>query len=296
MGQTERRVRFSLRIRALLACAFLCAAFLFAPTSAHAASREAQERAARKACLSGDYAKGVSILSGLFVDTKDPAWIFNQARCFQQNRRYEDAIARFQEFLRTAPDLSAADKAAAEKHIADCQDLIAKQTGQPAAPSVPTVPSQPSLAQAQPAAPPAPATPAPAPPAPTTPAPAPVITIEQPSPQPAAASGTGLRTAGILTASLGVAGIAAGVSLNLKANSMASDMKGFGAYSDGKESQRKNYETAAWVGYGVGAACIATGAVLYYLGLRSSKSSSATLSLLPVLAPNQTGAALTGTF
>jgi hypothetical protein len=66
-------------------------------TPATAASRQAQERAARKACLSGDFAKGVDILSELFVETKNTTWIFNQGRCFQQNRRYEDAIARFHE-------------------------------------------------------------------------------------------------------------------------------------------------------------------------------------------------------
>jgi hypothetical protein len=60
----------------------------------------AQERAARKACLKGDYGKGVDILADLFVDTKDPTYIFNQGRCFEQNRRYEDAIGRFEEYLR----------------------------------------------------------------------------------------------------------------------------------------------------------------------------------------------------
>ena len=70
------------------------------------------------ACLSGDYTKGVAILSELFVDTKDPTYLFNQGRCFEQNRRYEDAVARFEEYLRIAEGkLDAADRAAAEKHI-----------------------------------------------------------------------------------------------------------------------------------------------------------------------------------
>jgi hypothetical protein len=46
------------------------------------AGKAGQERAARKACLSGDYAKGVEILSDLFIDTKDPVYLFNQGRCF----------------------------------------------------------------------------------------------------------------------------------------------------------------------------------------------------------------------
>jgi len=159
MGRCNRRKGLSLRVRASLVCVFLSTPCLFAPATAHAACRQAQERAARKACLSGDYAKGGSLLSDLFIDTKDPTYIFNQARCFEQNRRYEDAIARFQEYLRAAPDLDSSDKAAAEKHSTDCQDLITKQTGHSAAPVVPTAPIQPSVTQEQPRALPAQATP-----------------------------------------------------------------------------------------------------------------------------------------
>src|SRR5664279_288568 len=90
-----------------------------------AQGREPQERAARKACLNGDYTKGVAILSELFVDTKDPTYLFNQGRCFEQNHRYEDALSRFEEYLRAAQGtLDAADQAAAEKHIADCKDRL----------------------------------------------------------------------------------------------------------------------------------------------------------------------------
>jgi hypothetical protein len=289
MGYPDRRKRFAVRVRViLLACGFFSAPHLLAPTSAQAGKVQTQERAARKACLSGDYTKGVSILSNLFVDTKDPTWIFNQARCFQQNRRYEDAIARFQEYLRAAPDVDASDKAATEKHIADCQNLLAKQSGQMPTPPVPITTIQPSVAQEQP-----PSIPPQATPAPTS---APATVIQQTSPQPATASGYGLRMAGIVTASAGAAALVTGIMLNLKVNSMASDMETLGGYSNGKESQRKTYETAAWIGYSVGAACVATGTVLYYLGLRSSRSHSLAYSLLPVLAPNQTGAALTGSF
>ena len=73
---------------------------VLATSPALAASRQAQELTARTSCLSGDYAKGVAILSELFVDTKDATYIFNQGRCFEQNSRYQDAIARFQEYLR----------------------------------------------------------------------------------------------------------------------------------------------------------------------------------------------------
>jgi tetratricopeptide (TPR) repeat protein len=90
-----------------------------------------QERAARTACLAGDYARGITILSELFVATNNPDFIYNQGRCFEQNRRYDDAIARFQEFLRVAQKVSKADKSEVQKHITSCQDLLAKQGGLP---------------------------------------------------------------------------------------------------------------------------------------------------------------------
>jgi hypothetical protein len=251
---------------------------------ARAGGRDNRERTARLACLSGDYTKGVAILSELFVDTKDPTYIFNQGRCFEQNLRYEEAIGRFQEYLRAGRNLSKADQAEAQKHIADCKGLIASQA-QPAA--------------AAPAAVPAPVF-APAPtvvPQPAPPAPAAVSSIvQQTNAQPASGSGSGLRTAGIITAAFGGAAVATGVILNLKVNSMASDMQKTNGYTDGKDSDRKTYETLGWVGYGVGAACVATGAVLYYLGTRANASGASSVALMPAFAPGQAGAIVKGAF
>jgi hypothetical protein len=235
--------------------------------------RTAQEKAARKACLSGDFEKGVSILSDLFVETRDPTYIFNQARCFEQNRRYDDAIARFQEYLRAAPELSADDRAITEKHIADCQQILDKQSSHTATPVAPApVPSV------------------------STPTPAPSLAVgSESAPAPPPAPGAGLRIAGIATASVGVAALVTGVILNLKVNSMASDLEGLGQYSDSKESQRKTYRTLGWVGYGAGAACVATGAVLYYLGVRAGQSAPA-VALAPMLGGDLAGAAVGGRF
>jgi hypothetical protein len=47
---------------------------------------DAKARAAKTACLAGDYAKGVAILSELYVSTNDPVHIFNQGRCFNRQR------------------------------------------------------------------------------------------------------------------------------------------------------------------------------------------------------------------
>jgi hypothetical protein len=223
----------------------------------------------------------VALLSELFVSTMDPTYIYNQGRCFEQNRRYEDAIARFQEYLRAGKKLGKEAKTDAQKHVADCKELLAAQSSQQAA----------APPEREPTPRPAPALQPVAPLAPTVP---PVV--QQTGAKAASHSGSGLRTAGIVTAAVGGAALVAGVVLNLKVNSMADSLQKTDGYTDGKESDRKTYETLGWVGYGVGAACVATGAVLYVLGLRSADAAQPSVALVPAFAPGQAGALLKGTF
>jgi len=82
--------------------------------------------------------------------------------------------------------------------------------------------------------------------------------------------------------------LVAGIVFNLKSNSLAQDLKKTDGYTSDKESERKTYATLAWAGYGVGAACVATGAILYLLGLRSDGDGS--IAFLPTFAPGQAGA------
>lgn len=244
----------------------LLTALLLAPPSALAESHAAKERAARTACLAGEYTEGVKLLSELFVDTKDPTYLFNQGRCFEQNRRYEDAIARFQEYLRAGKNLGADEEGAAQKHIADCKELLASE---------------------KPVAPVAAPTPEPAPaPAPVVP-PVVAATPKQETGNPA------FRVTGIAVASVGAAALVSGVVLNLKANSLAQDLKKLDGYSAGKDSDRKTYETLAWVGYGVGAACVAAGAILYLVGRGGGGE---TVALAPIAGPGEAGAVVGGTF
>jgi hypothetical protein len=248
-------------------------------------ARQAQERAARKACLSGDYARGVTILSELFVDTKDPTYIFNQGRCFEQNHRYEDAISRFEEYLRV-PDanLDAADRAVAEKRIADCKDRLPESSRVLGSSPQPFVPPPPPPTPAAPPEPPS------APESSTS-----IATQSRPHPT-ATKSGSGLRVAGIVIGSVGVAAAAAGVLLNLKANSISTEMGTTVGNYETRGSNRKTYETMAWVGYGVGAACLVTGVILYAVGARTGGKSSTRVALLPAIGPGQAGALLTGGF
>lgn len=242
-------------------------------------NRPAREKAAHKACLSGDFTKGVEILSELFVDTKDATYLFNQGRCFEQNRRYEDAIARFQEYLRASQGkIAESDRAGAEQHIADCRAMLPQQAG-------PTVGA------------PEPFVPPPPPPQVTTlptPRTTPTDAIETDMP-PAHKGGKGLRVAGIITASLGAAGVVTGLVLNLSANAAISDMEKKDGYSPSKESSQKGLKTGAWVCYGVGAGLVATGAILYGIGVAKAAPSH-NFAILPTVGAGQAGAAIIGVF
>ncbi len=260
--------------------ALVAVCLLIGAGPAAAANRGAQERAARKACLSGDYVKGVTILSDLFVSFKENVYIFNQGRCFEQNRRWEDAIARFHEYL-NAPSLDSADRALAEKHITDCKDMLAQERAGAAVPPLALVPPM-AAPTAEPAPTPATATPV----------------VVQPEAQPSqVTNGAGLRTAGIIVAAAGGAALATGVLFNIKANSAIAEMESTPDTYRAKNADHGTDVTLAWVGYGVGAACVVTGAILYGIGFRAKSSSHATnVALVPTIGQGQAGAAFLGAF
>jgi hypothetical protein len=233
--------------------------------TANAQDVESRVRTARMACLSGDHEKGLALLSALFVETRNSTHVYNQGRCFEQNHRWEDAMARFQEYLRISKNLTASEKAETDEHIAECQAQLAKQTATPAATAAAALPSTP-----------------------------PVPTVTRMAEPPASASGSGLRTAGIVTASAGVALLASGLVLNWKANSLTRDLKKLDGYSPGKASDRDTYVAWGWVGYSAGAACLAVGAALTYFGFHAGAPQS--LAFIPAAGPGQVGALLSGAF
>jgi hypothetical protein len=245
---------------------------LLVPGSAPAApvDKQAQENAARRACLDGNYTQGVGILTELFVEFKDVTYIFNQGRCFEQNRRYEDAIARFQEYMRAGrKTLDEGGKAEAEERIAECQAMLDQERrAAQAAASRPLVASQPQASK-------------------------PAGTVAATAPR--SSAGAGLRIGGVVLTLVGLAAAGTGIALNVKANNVVSDMY---KVTDGykTESDRKSYETMAWVSYAVGAACVATGVILYGVGLGAKSKAVSNIALVPVVGNGQAGTVLAGTF
>jgi hypothetical protein len=232
------------------------------PAPAHAqANREAQERAAKKACLVGDTVRGVEILADLFVDTNDPTYIFNQGRCFEQNQRYQEAIGRFREYLVKAKNISPEERADTNKHIATCESYLA-----PASPK-PGEERRPDQTGA-------------------------ITGIATPLP-PRESTGTGLRVAGAITAAAGGACLVTGLMLNLKANSMSNDLEN--NYDPSVDSSRKSYKTAGWIAYSAGAALVVGGAVLYYLGWQRDRRSPS-ITVVPAASGDMAGTFIVGAF
>ena len=131
-----------MNMRGLAAVAVLLSV-AFGGRAAQATGRDAKERAAKKACLAGDFNKGVELLADLYLDSNDPNYIFNQARCLEQNHRYEDSLSRFREFLVKAVNPSEQVRAETEKHIAACQSYLSSKgtEAQPVAPTGGPVPA-----------------------------------------------------------------------------------------------------------------------------------------------------------
>lgn len=248
------------------------------------------DKAAKKACLTGDFRKGVEILTQLYIDTDDPTYLFNQGRCYEQNHQWQEALDAFREYKRKATKLTKAAAADTEKHMADCELFLAKEEAKKSAQLVPASPSPAGVvgdaaAQAEvPGGQPIASQPA-----------AVVATVAVPA-TPSENPGVGLRTLGGVLAGVGAASVLTGVLLNLKANSLADEINQH--YSQSKVSTRSSYETWGYVVYGVGATAIVGGATLYYLGWRSARTlpPNARVSLVPMLTPDSQSLVLHGSF
>jgi len=218
--------------------------------AARAADPRAEE--ARRACLAGRTQRGIDLLALLYAETRDANYIYNQGRCFQQNGRPEEAISRFQEYLRKAADLSEAEQADVRKQIADCEQTAAEQEQRR-----------------------------------HTPAPAPTSTSPEPSDP-----GHGLRVGGAITAAVGAAALGAGLVLNARARSIEKEIETrfqtTGDFSRRTYDSGHQAWTLAWIGYATGAAALGAGVLCYYLGTRPS-GAAPEVSALPALAPGLAG-------
>ena len=165
--------------------------------------------------------------------------------------------------------------------------------------AVPVTPPPP--AAAPPLEAPAPAATSTSAPTAVTAVPIPVGVVETTPGRPSADNrGASLRTAGIVIGSVGAAGLITGVIFSIETHSISNDVTSDVAkrsFSRTTYDRGQLFGDLQWVGYGVGAAALACGVVLYYFGYRTVQSpASDSVSLLPVLLLGGTGAVVQGSF
>jgi tetratricopeptide (TPR) repeat protein len=238
-------------------------AWLLLTTASPAVADGARDRArkhfaeARRLQEAGDYDMAIAEYQRAHEIAPHPELSFNIGQCHRLKGDKRGAIAAYERYLAEEPDGRAAAEAAA--HVAALKEALADEE---AARSPEEAPERVPLA-APPGAAAAPSRPAP---------------IGEP---PAAVRpGHGLRTAGLVTAGGGALLLAGGVGFALRASSIAAEVDGLeDAWDPGLYASGQHAQTASVAMVAAGSVAVATGAILYYLGLRAGRS--AAISVVP---------------
>jgi hypothetical protein len=222
------------------------------PATAVAAqpAEDPRPREAKAACAAGEIQKGIRLLADLYADTEDLNWVYNQGRCYQQNGWADEAIERFQEYLRRAPDIPPAERAEVERFIAELETRRQRRS-----PDV-TVPVAPS----------------------------PVAAAAGSGPQlqatPARAPDPLQRRLAIAAVTFGAAGgvaLVAGLAFGSKVRSLEKEVEGWNGLPEGavqpqdywdRQRSARRYEIGQRVSYSLGALALAGGGACLYLGWR----------------------------
>jgi hypothetical protein len=244
-GRVKRRVAACLLVGGVMAAA--PAAF------GQGGSADRREDEARKECLAGRTQRGIDLLAELFTETRDPNYIFNQARCFQQNNRPDEATGRFREYLRKAKALTPEERLEVETHIAECEAMKGREiavANDTAGIVVDT-------------------------------------TVRERIDQNAHQRATRLRTVGLVTTGAGLVAVAFGAAMGLWTRSLESRFEerhppGSTTFDRSAFTEGQRIENLQWVGYAVGGLAIGTGVVFYYLGTRE-RQAPARVALIPLV-------------
>jgi hypothetical protein len=266
MTRRPLSLRSTLLLGSLLAPSLLCAGAAFAQPAARPApdptKLEARETQAKRACDSGRVQEGVRLLTELLNQTNDGTYIFNLARCHQQNGQLDQALLLFRSYLRRT-DVDPAAAARAREYIA------VLERPRPAPPAV------------------SPPTPAPADSVPTSSAPPAMTATPADDGRPALGASTtpgagspgrALRIGGLVAGGAGLASLAVGVyyaretqRLNDETDRAAKAGDKPPSWFDPQNRKGASAERRQWLFLGAGATAVTAGGVLYYLGLRARR-------------------------
>ena len=233
----------------------------------------------KKAYTAGEFDKAIELWKEGYELKDDPILLYNIAQAYRQKGDAAKAIFYYRGYLRDAPQ--ARNRPEVEARMAELQRGIeeAERAAQPVPSPVPPPALTPEVQE-------------------VAPAPPPVESGEEPR------SGKGMRVAGIVTMGVGVAAIGAATFFGLRARSLASELEDATRAGQpwsqdlaDKESRGKTMNTLSLVGFGVGAAAVVTGGILYYLGARKdARAAEERTAFLPAIGPDGAQANLRVTF
>ena len=262
------RVSLTAALAAALVAAWTCAPpapqarAQEAATPTEAQLREA-ERHFNKAQASFDlaeYDSAIAEFKAAYELSREPDLLFNIAQAYRLKGDCVQALRTYRNYLRLRPD--AENRPIAEQHIATVEACAESKGGERRTGSAPGGPP-------------------------------PGAAIPATGPDHGDRGGRTLKIAGIATAGGGVLSLAVGLYFGRKAASAADDVEAACAsgcaWSDvmDRDAEGRSAEKLQWVFYGLGAAALVGGGVIYYLGLRREAPASSV-----VLAPTRRGAAV----
>jgi tetratricopeptide (TPR) repeat protein len=255
----------------------------FVETSSHAfpSTYESSIEQAKIECAAGNTTLGIRLLAEVYAKTNNAVLVYNQGRCYEQNNMREQAIARFEEYLRIDTSLSQEEIVELQARIEKLQAAIDVATAAPPSHLASPIPILSS------------------PPTPPSPTPSPVV-LHSPTSAPRIAShGSGLRKAAFITGGLALMSFGAAIVCNLKANQVRrelNDLSKIQRYDREKENKESTYKTATWVGYGLGVAALISSSTLFLLDFSSTPKISERVSILPTISPNMIALSLHRTY
>jgi hypothetical protein len=246
---------------------------------------------AERACLTGKHERGVELLAELYVATRHPAYLHNQARCYEQNGQYRLAAGRYREFLRKLkelpPDQITAETrltpekiAAIEANATRLEQLVPEEGGAGAArarPAITGLPPEKGEARNDALA----------------------ATAIAPADRPA--GGGALRASGIAVATLGVLAGAGGAIAGLVAKRTEEDItaasgRGNEPFDANQYDRGRLAAQLSTVGLIAGPALVVTGALLYWRGAAARTTDRAALTVTPALSAGAIGALVTARY
>jgi serine/threonine-protein kinase len=235
------------------------------------AAEDPREVEGRTLFARGDFDRSLDVFSKLFAETGEPVYLRNIGRCYQMLSKPDRAITAFREYLRRGKSLSSEERTEVEGFIREMEALKAKQAPPQAPAPASTSATGPGPAVSM--------TPSPAPPVAS-------VEVTTPAVDPAAQRRRWLRIGGIGAGAAGVVGLGTALYFGLRARSLDEKVTNAGKFQLPDDRAGRSAVTAQYLFYGVGAAALLGGAVLYYFGMDRTER----VAIVPSLTPNGAGA------